>query len=48
MLQSKEINLLKNNIRAQKLALIKLEALVDAKAVTLMSDGRYENKSDIS
>ena len=46
MLQSKEINLLKNNIRAQKLALIKLEALVDAnviKAVNLL----YKNKGRI-
>ena len=46
MLQSKEINLLKHNIRAQKLALIKLETLIDAnviKAVNLL----YKNKGRI-
>ena len=46
MLQSKDIDLLKSNIRAQKLALSKLEASIDAtvmKAVNLL----YKNKGKI-
>ena len=46
MLKSKEIGLLKNNIKTQKLALTKLEKLIDAtviKAVNLL----YKNKGKI-
>ena len=46
MLQSKEIGLIKNNIKIQKLALTKLEKLIDTtviKAVNLL----YKNKGKI-